>query len=189
MRLRKILLGVAAIGLPMGLLAIAIQPAVASAASPQKVGTGTYNCSDITGSLKFNPPLTLAGGATSEAVTVSTTSSGCTGGKPKVTTSSSTATFTTDSNSCSSLQTGQSFSTMINYTNGASPSTFAGSSSSNTGPPISFTVTGTVTGSYPSTSASTTVVIQQSESAIINKCGSTKGLKKLTIKSGTSTDI
>jgi hypothetical protein len=50
-------------------------------------------------------------------------------------------------------------------------------------------VTGTVTGSYPSSTASTTVNLQQTETQIINKCQSTKGLKKLTIASGTSTDL
>jgi hypothetical protein len=189
MRLRKMLLGVAAIALPLGVLAVAIQPTMASAASPKTVGTGTYNCKDITGTLKFNPPLTLAGGASSETVTVTTSSTSCKGGTPKVKTSASSATFTTDSNACSSLSTGQSFSTAITYTNGASSSTFAGTSSSSTGPPVSFTVTGTVTGSYPSSTASTTVNLQQTETQIINKCQSTKGLKKLTIASGTSTDL
>jgi hypothetical protein len=190
MRIRNVLLGVAALAIPLGALSVALAPSVAGATT-LKTGKGTYNCSSITGTIKFKPALTLSGGSGTETVTISTASSGCSGGKPKVTTSTGSATVTTDSTNCSSLETGLPTITFNTTYPGAAPSTYTASSSSSTSGSgvITFTTSGTVTGSYPSTGANSSATIKQNESAIIASCGSTKGLKKLTIEDGTSSDF
>lgn len=190
MRIRNVLLGVAALAIPLGALTVALAPSVAGATT-LKTGTGTYNCTNVTGKIKFNPPLTLSAGTGTETVKITTASSGCTGGKPKVTTTTGSATVTTDSQNCSSLSTGLPAIAFALAYPGAAPSTYNASSSSSTSGSgvITFTTSGTVTGSYPSSSATSSATIKQNESAIIASCSSTAGLKKLTIEDGTSTDF
>jgi hypothetical protein len=54
---------------------------------------------------------------------------------------------------------------------------------------ITFSTTGPVTASYPSSVATSTATIKQNQSAVISTCGTTGGLKTLTIKSGSTSDF
>jgi hypothetical protein len=185
--LRKIMLGVLAVGLPVGLLAVVVTPSLASASPAAKTGKGTYNCKKITGTLTFSPPLTNTG-TKAEKVAIKTTSSSCKGGTPAVTKSSATATLKLSTNSCSGLAGGSNAVTLkITYTNGASASTYKATSSGGiSGTKATFTTTGNVTGSYPAMGATSTANIKQSVATIENEC-SKSGVKSLTISSGTST--
>jgi hypothetical protein len=189
--LRKIMLGVLAVGLPVGLLAVVVTPQLASASPAAKAGTGNYNCKKTTGTLTFSPPLTNTG-TKAEKVTIKSASTGCTGGSPKVTKNAATATLKLSTNSCSGLAGGSNNVTIkLTYTNGASPSTYkAVSSGGITGSgSVQFTTTGTITGSYPSSSASSVDNIKQNATAIEKSCGTKAGLKSLTISSGTATNF
>jgi len=191
--LRKIMLGVLAVGLPVGLLAVVVTPQLASASpAAAKGGTGTYNCKKITGTLTFAPPLTNTG-TKAEKVSIKTAASGCTGGTPKVTKNTATATLKLATNSCSGLASGGSnaVTITIKYTNGAAPSTYKAESSGglNSSGKAQFTTTGTVTKSYASTAANSTENIKQTAAQIETSCGSKTGLKTLNISSGTQTDF
>jgi hypothetical protein len=82
-----------------------LTPGVAGAVSPV-VGTGALSCGTVTGSLKFSPALTTAGGS-SDIVTTKLTLSGCGASGGNVTTSTFTGKasgkLTVASNSCSLL--------------------------------------------------------------------------------------
>ncbi|MFZ0668623.1 MAG: hypothetical protein WAM97_22930, partial [Acidimicrobiales bacterium] len=138
MRIRKIALGAVALAFPLGILAVAAAPSIASATT-LKTGTGTYGCSTLTGTIKFNPPLSSSGTATSDAVTATVDASGCkgTGEKPKVTTSTSVGHATIDSNNCSALESGglPPVTFTITYPN-AAPSTYVATTSDTVGSPI-----------------------------------------------------
>ena len=75
----------------------------AGAAGPIN-GTGTVSCA-IVGKLKFNPPLSSTGTATSETITVSANLNGCsgTGDGATVAKGKATGTSTTTTNNCSGL--------------------------------------------------------------------------------------
>jgi hypothetical protein len=183
-------MGATALAFSFGILAVAVAPGVASAKA-LKTGTGTYNCTDITGTISFSPPLTLNGSTTAnDTVSVATTSTGCTGGKPVVTTTSSTGTVVVASQNCSSLETAGAIPpiTLTDTYKKAAASTYTATTSdkiSSSGK-ISFKLSGPVTGSYPSSAAKAKAKIQQSESALAAECAGT-GLASLTIASGTST--
>jgi hypothetical protein len=190
MRIRKITMGATALAFSFGILAVAVAPGVASAKT-LKTGTGTYNCTDITGTISFSPPLTLNGSTTAnDTVSVATTSTGCTGGSPAVTTTSNTGTVVVASQNCSSLESAGAIPpiTLTDTYKKATASTYTASTSdkiSSSGK-ISFKLTGPVTGSYPSSKASAKAKIQQTESALAAECAGT-GLASLNIASGTST--
>jgi hypothetical protein len=195
--LRKVTLGFLAVGLPLGLLAVTVAPGLASAA-PAGTGTKTFNCSKITGTITFSPPLTLTSmGTVKETTKISASSSGCTGGSPAVKSDkgaeTSVATGKGDGN-CSSLSSTKGTTTdlTITYTNGASKSTLKGTAKGGTAKnkDEEFVIKdATVTGSYVSKTADVTAVLSQTESQIAAQCGKSGGLSKLTIASGTSSHI
>jgi hypothetical protein len=193
---RRIMLGVLAVALPVGLLAVVVAPNLA-AASPAKTGTGTYKCTKITGTITFTPPLTLTSmGTVKETTKISASSSGCSGGSPAVKSDKGTetevATGKGDGN-CSSLSTtkGNTTDLTVAYTNGASNSTLKGTAKGGTaknGDEEFVIKNATVTGSYASKTADVTAVLSQTESQIAAQCGKSAGLKTLTIASGTSSN-
>jgi hypothetical protein len=198
--LRRIMLGALAVALPVGLLTLTVAPNLAAAASLAKIrtGTGTYNCSDITGKITFSPPLTLTSkGTATETITYKFSSSGCTGGSPAVASSMGLSEKTRTSKgigNCSSLSNGKSpaprFTT--EYSNGASNSKITGGASGGTAPNGNAKFVqknATVTGSYPSTTADTTAVLSVTDAEIGAQCGSKGGLSTLTIVSGHSKNI
>jgi hypothetical protein len=196
--LRRIMLGALAVALPVGLLTLIVAPNLAAAASLAKIGTGTYNCSDITGTITFSPPLTLTSkGTATETITYTFNSSGCTGGSPAVASSMGLSKKTRTSKgigNCSSLSNGKSpaprFTT--EYSNGTSNSKITGGASGGTAPNGNAEFVqkhATVTGSYPSTTAATTAVLSETDAQIGAKCGSKRGLSTLTIVSGHSKNI
>jgi hypothetical protein len=184
---RKLLLAGAAIALPVSTLAIS---GVASAA---KTGTGTVTCSTITGSISFKPALKSTGPYTAEKSTAKITLSGCSGGVPtpkggKVTQTLSSATSTND---CTSLATGTSESITVKW-KGVAPSTTAFppyTTGTDSEGDAGFVLSkGTTTGSYPASgTASAAVYTNQTEAQILAACGTSAGLKKLTLSQGTST--
>lgn len=183
MRFRKILLGAAAAALPLTAISTLALTSTASAAG--KSGTGNYSCTKVGGTIKFSPPLTTSGGK-AEKTTITTSASKCTGGSPVPKTVKGKATVTSSSNSCGNLANSQTLSFKLSYTPSAGSSTFTGTSSSSG---TTFNVTGSVTGAYPSSSAQASVAIKQSAGSIAKACGSKKGLKSLTIKSGSLTNF
>ncbi|MFZ0668067.1 MAG: hypothetical protein WAM97_20140 [Acidimicrobiales bacterium] len=202
--LRRIMLGVLAVALPVGLLTVVIAPNLAAAASIGKTGTGTgtgtgtYNCSDITGTITFSPPLTATSkGTATETETYNFSSSGCTGGSPAVVSSTGLSKKTRTSKglgNCSSLSNDKApapkFTT--EYSNGASNSTIKGGAGGATAPNGNAEFVqknATVTGSYPSATADTTAVLTETDAQIGAQCESAGGLSTLTISSGHSKNI
>jgi len=185
MRLRRIAMGALALAIPVGALSVAISPALASAATK---GTGSYSCTSIKGTITFNPPLTNSG-TKPDTVTVKDSVSGCSGGTPAVTTSTGSGTFKTTADSCANLAGGTptKISEALVYPKAAG-STFKGTAQGAVGDPITFTLSGKVTGSYASASATASANIKQSAGTLATDCAG-KGLKSLTIASGTITNF
>ncbi len=191
-------MGALAVALPVGLLAVVIAPNLAAAASVAQPGTGTFTCSNITGTITFSPPLTLSSkGSVTETTTYTLDSSGCTGGSPAVASTTEVSMKTRTSRglgNCSSLSNGKApapkFTTT--YSNGASDSTIKGGASGGTaanGNAKFVQKNATVTGSYPSTTADTTAVLSETDAQLGAQCGSAGGLSQLTLVSGTSKHI
>ena len=193
--LRKIMLGVLAVGLPIGLLSVAISPSIAAAKS-EKAGTGTYGCTKLTGTVTFSPALVLNGTAKSETTTIKITSTGCTGGSPAVTKNTGSekkVTKEADANNCTTaLGSPSSADFTVTYTNGATASTLKGSAAPGTasnGDAEYVVSPATVTKSYPSTSGNVTVVVNQTSTQILAACGRKTGVKSLKIVSGTASSL
>ena len=86
MRMKRYVMVLAAVALPISTVALLEGTAVAKTA----LGTGAVTCS-VGGSVSFSPPLTPAGtSASKEVVTVSLTASHCSGGTPPQTSGSIT---------------------------------------------------------------------------------------------------
>ena len=193
-RMKRVLGATAALLLPLGLVtAIGSGPAMAAAApSP-----GTVNCTTITGSFKFSPPLTLAGTGGSEVVTAKTTLTNCTatGGKtPKKGTTISTSTDAT--NGCVAVLQGAAKSVTLTtkWSPGSiapSVGTFPPATTSGDPATIKFGGPGTTgTGSYPGSdsgkSSTAQITLGQTTAQITTLCQSAKGLKGLTVVSGSA---
>jgi hypothetical protein len=168
----------------------------AGAATPIN-GTGHVSCS-ITGTIKFNPALTLAGGGPGH-VTLKAKLTGCSGtlNGAHVASGSASGTETTTDHTCGDLagpqsntltstvkwkaQTGQPKlnPTTVVYT----------TETGNTGPPVSFDASGSATaGSFKDTtagSATAHAIITETTATILGACGK-KGVKTLHIGSGTA---
>jgi hypothetical protein len=192
--LRKIMLGVCAVGLPLGLLAVVVAPSVASA-SVTKNGTGTYSCTKITGTLTYNPPISNASTATKETLTVKIKASGCSGGSPAVAALSASMTHVSKGSgvgTCGSALGGGSADLKVAYTNGAAASTITGTITpgSTMSGKADFTVNpAKVTGSYPTTTADVAADLSQTETQILAACGKKTGVKTLKITAGTATGV
>ena len=185
MHLRKVIIGVVSIGMPLAVMSTVIGVGAAWATT----GTGTYSCSKVTGSITFKPALTNAGGK-AETTTVATTASTCSGtANPKVTKVTGKATIKTSTNACSNLKNPQTVTMTMTNTPAVSPKSVLHATSGEivTATKITFTLTGTVSGSYVSSSASGSGVLTQTPTAVAKSCASKTGLAKVTIKSGNLT--
>ncbi|HYA67698.1 MAG TPA: hypothetical protein VED63_03100 [Acidimicrobiales bacterium] len=192
---RKFVVGLATVALAVGLVAVITGGSAFARAQPHKatLGKGSVSCSNATGSISFKPALTASGGASSDTVKVAVTLSGCTGGTPSPTGATVSATVTTDSNKCTSLQNPnptQTETLKITW----SPKTIAGSTTVFgpttvvTSPFVGLSLSkGVTTGSYAGSGASATALSNESEAALLKVCSSAKGLSKLVITSGTAT--
>jgi hypothetical protein len=185
--MRKLVLSLAVLVLPVGLLATV--GANAASAGANVTGTGLVNCTKITGTISFKPALKLAPAQT-VTTTIVSTATGCTGGTPKVVSSTSKSTSKKANQTCANLQGTNAANFTTTYVSsppGVAGSTFKGTSSSNgaTGNQhAGFKLKGTVSGSYKSTTTTATATLQQTVNQIIASCSGT-GLSKLNIISGT----
>jgi len=179
-----LIIGVAAVGMPLAVMSTVIGVGAAWATT----GTGTYNCTKVTGSVSFSPPL-KNGGTSAETTTVSATVTGCTGGSPKPTKVAGKGTIHSSTNDCANLAHPQTVSLPLTNTPAVSPKSVlkATTGESISGSSITFTLTGSVTGSYPSSSASAKGKIKQTTVQVGTACGSSAGLKSVTISSGSAT--
>jgi hypothetical protein len=181
MHFRKFTVGVAALGTLFGVLGITAVSGPAWATT----GTGKVNCSHITGTLTFKPAL-KNGGTSAEVTTVKSTETGCTGGSPTPTKTLGTSIIRSSNNNCSNLASSRSVTVKLTYTPVVTGSTFSGTSTPVLTNPPGFSLSGTVTGSYPSTNSTASVTLKQTDAQILAACKSTLGLKSLTIASGSS---
>jgi len=180
MRLRKIIIGVAAIGMPLAVMNTVVGVGAAFAAT----GTGTYGCTKVAGTITFTPPL-KNNGVSAETVKVKASATTCTGGTPKPTKVTATATIHSSNNSCAGLAGARPITVHLTYSPVVTASTLSGTANESiTGSQVAFNFSGTVTGSYPSGSASGSGKIKQTVSQIGASCASTTGLKSLTIAGG-----
>jgi hypothetical protein len=155
MRLRRLIIGVAATGLAFTALAVAGGgPAWAKATT----GTGTYSCSHEIGSVQFSPAFTDTGTGKVKA-TVDVSLSACSGGTPSVPSAQLTGHFNfANGGSVCSSETALSIlgKLHLRYSNGAKKSELnLGNGSVVTIDPYNdegaLMLSGTVTGSYPTT--------------------------------------
>jgi len=185
MRLRKIILSVAVIGMPLAVMSTVIGVGAAWAGA----GTGNYGCTKVTGTITFKPALNNTGGK-AEVTTIATTASSCTGGSPTPTKVTGKATVKTSSNLCSNLKNSQAVTLALTNTPAVSPkSTLHATSSEVVTSTITFDLNGTVSGSYASGSASGSGLLTQSAATVGKDCASKAGLSKVTIKSGKLTNF
>jgi len=185
-RLRKLIIGVAAVGMPLTVMSTVIGVGAAWAVT----GTGNYSCTKVTGTITFKPAL-KNGGTSAETTTIATTASTCTGGSPKPTKVTGKATIKTSTNSCSNLANPQTVTLTLTNTPAVSPKSVLHATSSEvvTTKTITFDLTGTVSGSYVSSSASGSGLLTQTPAAVAKSCASSTGLTKVTIKSGKLTNF
>jgi len=188
MRLRKLLVGVAAVAMPLTVMSTVIGVGAAWATT----GTGNYNCKKVTGTITFTPAL-KTGGTSAETTKVTATATTCSGtASPKPTKVIGTATIHSSTNSCAGLASGTPPTITAKYTPTVTNSTLTFTTETfQTSPHLGFTVSGgTATGSYPNSAGTASVKVQTSEtlSAFNTACGSSAGLKSLKITSGSTTN-
>jgi len=194
---KKLVLATGALLLPLGLV-VGIGGVASAARTNQPFGTGLENCTSITGTVTFSPPLGTTGTAP-ETTTVNATASGCSGGSPSLASVVSTATITGSKNNCSGLATASTPSLAGNWQPAGSvqPSlTSGGAETFQTTPHLGFTITGaTTTGSYPGSSFNNVAQTTETSKAFSKACKKgkkptyKKGVKSLTINSGTVTNL
>jgi hypothetical protein len=181
---RKFMLGTLALILPLGLAAgLGAGPATAQA---NLTGTGLVNCSKLSGTVTYTPPLTLAPKTVTTVTKV--TASGCKGGTPTPTSFVISSSTVTKSDTCTNLSKGGPVSYKVAYSpSSIAPSTFKGTitASPSTAKPLYFKVKGVTAGSYMSTTSSATAYISQSYNSLVSACTGT-GLHALTVVSGST---
>jgi hypothetical protein len=209
--IRKLLLVAAAAAMPIGIIAATGGLANASGTPPVNATTATITCTGISGSAKFNPPITKSETAGGGTTTIKATLSGCTTAAGVTVTSAKVAgvldtTRTAGENGCTALAGGSSATGNLVTTWKTSPklvtptstiqvTSIAGSVGSNGNATFSIpgnTPNGTASGSFQGsnhgdsdvTDAQTTT----SAAAILTTCEGTKGLKSINITSPASGD-
>jgi hypothetical protein len=196
---RKVVVGLAAAIVPVGMVTV-IGSEAASAGSPPVDGTGTVACTGVTALMKFNPPLSLTGTASSESVSLKFTLHGCSvSGTTNVTSANfngkGKGTITAANNNCTGLAGTQpvSGSIPIKWTGKAgtahltnttltltSITGLAAGANGNVGFTISHQAT---SGSFAGT-MSGELDSNEGSSAALTSCQAKKGLKLLNIVSG-----
>jgi len=199
---RKLVLGCAALALPVGMMTM-VGVQAASAGSPPVTGTGTVSCTGATGQFGFKPALTFTG-TSPETASVKVTLHGCSaGGTTNVTTSnfngSGKGSLSASTNNCTGLAGTQavSGSVSIKWTGKAGTAKLnntvvtltsitglpvgangnAGFSFSNQATSGSFA--GSLSGELDSNQTAATL-------AGPSGCGAKKGMKKINIVAGTA---
>jgi len=195
-KLRKFLVLASAVVVPISLLSV-FDVGVASAKGPI-AQPGKVKCSKITGSITFNPPLTLSGTST-ENTTVKITVKGCsvTGGtvKPKTGTVNKDISTATSKNACTSLGNSQPETLTVNWAPGSkiAPTTasFSGYAVATNGAgDEGFSLpnsggTGSTVGSYAQASGvSAAAYSNQTSNQLAAACSAPGGLASLKITSG-----
>jgi hypothetical protein len=198
-KLRKLIMGVALIGLPLGALSAAATTGLASAGSP---APGTVTCTKIAGTVTFKPGLKLSTSAT-VTTKIKVTISGCTasvGKSPKKGTAS--VTTVTPNDTCSGLANGSTtaedlttkwsptsiapstadFSGFDPVTNGAGDSGFSLPNS----PGGSVSVTGSYAGADGGATSTAQVFSNETAAQIATACSSAKGLTSLKLTTGST---
>jgi hypothetical protein len=225
MRVARVLtVGLTALALSVGLTAVVGASAASAAASV--AATGSFKCSSVTGTTKYNPPLTTSGDATSVTSTVKLALNGCTiSGTTNVTTGltgKAKGSFTLDASkadNCTASPTdaGASYhngssvsgtltidwkakadkdkllpsvvsvSARVRGTDDGDPATYFGGYQTN-----SASGDGTTTiasgGSFAAAATEDALGVatsSESTSALLAACGSTKGVKVVTVGGGT----
>jgi hypothetical protein len=157
------------------------------AAAPPRTGTGYYNCGAITGTVKFEPPLTSSGGQ-SETATIKVHARNCMGGTPQVGRVAVSGTVTASSNAVSGLLDARSLTLVAKYA--VQPRIIR--STAHTGldatvekdGTVTFSVVGAVSGSFVSDSLAGTVSLGQTLQQIDAAAASKKGLVSVSVVAG-----
>jgi hypothetical protein len=190
MHLRKLIMGAAALAMPLTAVATV---AATSTASAVTVGKGLYNCTKVTGTITFSPAL-KNGGVSPETSTVTTTATGCKSvvghtAKPLPTKVIGKAKITSSTNDCANLATPRPATLKLTYTPLVAGSTLAATESETVvGTAVTFQLSGSLTGSYPSSSATGKGKLTQTSTQLGAACGGA-GLAKVTIASGSLTNF
>ena len=183
MKVRKLLIGVLAVGMPLTVMSTVVGVGAAWAV----FGTGTYSCSKVIGTVTFLPVL-KNGGAAPDKMKVAMTATGCTGGSPTPTKVLFKVTIPLPNNACTELTgSGVKSQTLANWPHVLPLSVFMGSwfwAPVGSPPYLSFNLSGDVTGSYPSASVSAAGITSQTLSLIQATCGRSAGLAKVTLSHG-----
>ncbi|HVC70412.1 MAG TPA: hypothetical protein VNC61_09200 [Acidimicrobiales bacterium] len=197
MKLRKCIVMITAVAIPISLISV-FDVGAASAKGSPVAQPGKVTCSKIKGKITFNPPLTLNGTAT-ENTTVKITVKGCSvsGGtvKPKKGTVSKDISTASSTNSCSSLGNSQPETLTVNW---APSSKIAPTTASFSGYAVAtngagdegFSLpdsggTGSAAGSYAQASGVTaTAFSNETSNQLALACSSPGGLASLKITSG-----
>ena len=160
MRLRKIVIGVAAIGSPFTVMSTVVGVGAAWAVT----GTGHVSCSKIMGTLTFKPPLKMVVRPPKSPPQRPLRPDAA--GAPNPTKVMGVSTHKGANNSCANLGSATAVTIKLTYSPSVTASTFKGTATGTTSPP-GFTLSGSVTGSYASTSASATVLLKQTSAGIL----------------------
>ena len=176
---------IGALALLLGFGSLALVGAGSAGASTSVAGSGTYSCTKLTGKLTFTPPLTQAGGKP-EVIKVTTTATGCTGGKPVPTKVVGAATVKLTSNSCLALTKAQPVTLSQVYTPLVTPGVFTGTAKGTLASAVTFALTGKVSVSYASALATAKATLSQTGTQVFAACAGT-GLGSVTIAKGTLT--
>ncbi len=179
---RKLILGALVLVLP--LTTAVTMGAGAATARANLTGTGTFNCTKSAGTITFSPPIKNT--PQTVKIALKDTATGCKGGKPTPLKVLITSSFTTKNETCSSLTKPYVATFTATYSPVVTPSHLTGTPKFQAGTStVSYTVSGKVTGSYPSPFGQHKIVINQSPSQILAACA--KGLSVLHIVAGTIT--
>jgi hypothetical protein len=165
---------------------------------PPVNGVGTVHCM-VSAKISYNPPLKASGGPMMETVTLKSKLLSCTGTVDGAHVSNGKSVVVTidNTNDCTKVLTGAGGGTAPPGTiawkgsEKLNPSTGVtlGTSTTNTGPPITLNSSGGVVagGSFATDGVSTHSVLVESLALITSKCGSKGGLKSLHINPSQST--
>jgi hypothetical protein len=183
---RKVLLAGAVLTLPIATIAATGSSAWGKGATN---GTGTVTC-HLTGAFTFKPAL-VNGGTAPEHAKLKITLSGCTGGSPTPTSGSiSSPVGAGETNSCSNVASTSGVTIKWKASSKINPTVMTFSSetgTTNSSGDVGFNLTGgSATGSYSGSGGSASVVGNVTLPQIVSACEG-KGVKKLTIASGSLT--
>jgi len=165
------------------------------------VATGTVTCSNVSGTITFNPPLSNSG-TSPETTTISLNASGCTqtGSNAQVTSGTATATIPGSTNACTSLLTSKPVAVGVAWTPSsvhATVATFSGYAVvMNSAGDIGFglpasggtaSVAGSFAGSDNGSASKATTYSALTSTQLLAECGAATGMSTLAITSGTAT--